>query len=89
MFLCKHCGEQYEDKDLAYTLILENRATLTTADMFLMKFCSKAHLQEFLHHISAQQQRYLLTKIEKGGSKQFEADYPLNLLLLVGSSKAS
>jgi hypothetical protein len=89
MFLCKQCGEQYEDQDLAYTLILESRMNHSPADMFKMSFCSKAHLQELLDQISNQRQRYVLTKMEKGGPRQFEPDFPLELLLLVGSSKAS
>lgn len=90
MFLCKQCEEQFEDRDLAYTIILESRLSHPMADAFLMKFCSKAHVQEFLERINNQHQRYVLTKVEKtGATRQFDPDVPLNLLLLVGSSKAS
>lgn len=87
--MCKHCLEQFEDQDLAYTLILESRLIHPAADTFYLKFCSKAHVQEFLEHISGQQQNYILTKVTRSGEQKFPADYPLELLLLVGSSKAS
>lgn len=89
MFMCKYCLEQFEDKDLAYTLILESRLDHPMADAFVLKFCSKAHVQELLHHISNQRQKYVLTKITRNGEQKFPADYPLELLLIVGSSKAS
>lgn len=89
MFMCRHCKEQYEDHQLTYTLILESRENFPAADMFLSKFCSKAHLQDFLHRISFQEQRYVLTKISKAGNKRFDPAFPLDLLLLVGNSKAS
>lgn len=90
MFLCRQCKEQFEDQQLAYTLILEARENFPAHDMFLSKFCCKAHLQEFLDRLSFQQQRYILTKVNQDGStKRFEPDNPLELLLLVGSSKAS
>ena len=89
MFMCRHCKEQYEDQNLAYTLILEVRENAPNADMFLSKFCSKGHVQEFLHRIHFQEQRYVLTKVGKDGSKRFDPAAPLDLLLLVGCSKAS
>lgn len=90
MFMCKHCLEQFEDSALAYTLIPEGRLGHPAADMFLNKFCSKAHLQDFLHEISFQKMTYVLTRVDKqGATKQFEAATPLDLLLLVGSSKAA
>lgn len=90
MFMCRHCKEQFEDDQLAYTLILEVRENFPAADMFLSKFCSKAHLQDFLHRISFQEQTYVLTKVNPDGStKRFEPGYPLDLLLAVGSTKAS
>jgi hypothetical protein len=90
MFMCKHCLEQFDDSQLAYTLIQESRLSHPAADTFVLKFCSRAHVQEFLGHISNQRQRYVLTKVESdGATKQFGPDYPLELLLLVGSSKAS
>ncbi len=87
MFMCKYCQEQFEDHELAYVLIAEHRLNHATPWLFEMKFCSKAHLQEFLHRIQNQQQRYVLTKKENGKDKQFEPEYPLDLLLLVGSNK--
>lgn len=87
--MCKECLEQFADKDLAYILILESRLSHPAADAFALKFCSKAHIQTYLEHINYQRQKYVLTKITKNGQQQFPADYPLELLLLVGSSKAS
>jgi len=87
MFMCKECLEQFESP--AYTLILESRLSHPMADSFLSKFCSKAHLQQYLQHISNQRQKYVLTKVTKNGEQAFPANYPLELLLLVGSSKAS
>ena len=91
MFMCKQCGEQYEDHQLAYTIIPENRLSHPqgTSEMFILKFCSKTHVQDFLHQIRNQEQTYVLIKKGKGGDKQFEPAYPLDLLILVGSSKAS
>lgn len=89
MFMCRHCKEQYEDDQLAYTLILECQENVPNSYMYLSKFCSKAHIQEFLHRISFQEQNYVLTKVDKNGSKRFDPAFPLDLLLLVGSSKAS
>lgn len=89
MFMCKQCWEQYEDQNLAYTVILEYRLTHAAADMYLMKFCSKQHVQAFLEQINNQHQPYVLTKKGKGGDRQFEPAFPLDLQLLVGSSKAS
>lgn len=89
MFMCKECLEQFQDKDLAYTLILEARANQPYADAFVLRFCSKAHVQEYLSHISYQKQKYVLAKVTRSGEQKFPADYPLELLLLVGSSKAS
>lgn len=89
MFMCKQCLEQFDDKDLAYTLILETRVNQPYADAFVLRFCSKAHVQDFLQQISNQKQRYVLAKVTKSGEQKFPADYPLELLLLVGSSKAS
>ncbi len=87
MFMCGQCQEQYEDTSLAYTLILESRLAHPAADMYVLKFCSKAHVQEYLERINNQKQKYVLTKKGKGGDKAFEAAAPLELLLLVGSSK--
>lgn len=87
MFMCKQCWQQFEDSELAYTLILENRLTHPSPELFEYKFCSKLHVQQFLEEIKAQQQRYILTKKGKDGDKKFEPDYPQELLLLVGSSK--
>lgn len=90
MFMCKHCLEQYEDKDLAYSIIPEIRVNFPgAAESYAVKFCSKAHVQEFLEQIKAHQQKYVLTKHGKGGDKTFEPATALELLLLVGSSKAS
>lgn len=89
MFMCSQCLEQFEDNQLAYTLILESRLTHPAADMYLLKFCSKAHVQEFLTRIGNQRQRYLLTRKGRGGDKAFAPDFPRELLILVGSSKAS
>jgi hypothetical protein len=89
MFMCKECGQQYDDKDLAFTVILENRLTHPAAEMYLLKFCSKQHVQAFLEQINNQHQRYVLTKKGKGSDKQFEPAFPLDLQLLVGSTKAS
>lgn len=89
MFVCTQCQEHFQDKDLAYSLILENRLAHPAADMFVMKFCSKMHVQEFLDRIGNQRQLYVLTRTGKSGGKAFEPGYPRDLLLLVGSSKAS
>lgn len=89
MFMCTHCHEQFAVQNLAYTLILESRLSHPAADMFVQKFCSKAHIQAYLKQISYQGQKYVLTQITKNGQQQFPADVPLELLLLVGSSKAS
>jgi hypothetical protein len=89
MFLCKYCQEQFDDRDLAYTVILEAREHFPAAELFLNKFCCLSHLQTFLTHISNQSQTYVLTKITPTGNKRFDAATPLDLLLLVGSSKAS
>lgn len=89
MFMCKHCLEQFEENDLAYTLILESRVDHPASDAFYLKFCSKTHVQEFLGHISNQRQKYVMVKVTRTGEQPFPADYPLELLLLVGSSKAS
>lgn len=89
MFMCKQCLEQYDDSKLAYTLIPESRLSHPSAETFLLKFCSKAHLQDFLSHISNQRQKYVLTYVAKNGPKQFPADYPLELLLQVGSQKTA
>ncbi|HYG58672.1 MAG TPA: hypothetical protein VD902_11500 [Symbiobacteriaceae bacterium] len=88
MFMCKHCLEQYEDKDLAYTLIPEKRRSHPMADAFVLKFCSKAHVQQFLEDISHHSQVFILTKVDpSGNNKEFEPNAALDLLLLVGSSK--
>lgn len=89
MFMCNQCWEQYEDHQLAYTLILENRLGHPASEMFLLKFCTKAHVQAFLTQIVNQRQAYVLTKKGRGGNKVFESAYPRELLILVGSSKAS
>lgn len=88
MFLCRQCKEQFEDHQLAYTMILEARENFPAADMFVSKFCSKAHLQEFLDRLSPQQQNYVVTKVGKE-NKRFAPAHPLELLLLVGSSKGA
>jgi hypothetical protein len=87
MFMCAQCQEQYEDRDLAYTLILESRLIHPAADTFMLKFCSKAQVREFLDRIVNQQQRYVLTRKGKGHDKKFDPAFPLDLLLLVGSSQ--
>lgn len=87
MFMCAQTLEQFEDSQLAYTLILESRVSHPTADTFVLKFSSKKAVQEFLERIRMQRQRYVLTKKSRGGDKVFEAAYPADLLLLVGSSK--
>lgn len=89
MFMCKECMEQFEDADLAYSVILEARLNHPAPDMFVMKFCSKAHVQAFFHQIASQGQRYVLTIHGKNGDKRFDPALPVELLLLVGSSKAS
>lgn len=89
MFMCNQCWEQYEDDHLAYSLILESRLSQPAKDLYVLKFCSLYHVQEFLHRIANQQQRYVLTKVGKNGETSFEPDVPKELLLLVGSSKAS
>jgi hypothetical protein len=89
MFMCNQCLEQFEDSQLAYTLILEDRLSHPSAEMFQMQFCTKQHVQQFLERIRTQRQKYVLIKKGKGAEKRFESDYPRELLLLVGSSKAS
>lgn len=86
MFMCKECLEQFEDTDLAYTLIPEKRLNHPGADMFYYKFCSLGHTQTFLQQISHQWENYILTRY-KGGEKKFEPAPPKELLLLIGSSK--
>jgi hypothetical protein len=87
MFMCAQCQEQYEDRDLAYTLILESRLIHPAADTFMLKFCSKAQVREFLDRIVNQQQCYVLTRKGKGHDKKFDPAFPRDLLILVGSSK--
>lgn len=89
MFMCKQCLEQYEDQQLAYTLILENRLSHPSASSFILRFCSKAHVQEFLSLISTQHQKYVLSKVTPVGEERLAVDYPLELLLYVGSTKVS
>jgi len=85
VFMCRQCKEQFEDGQLAYTLILESRVNFPASDMFLSKFCCQAHVQEFLDRISFQQQRYVLTKVSENGNKTYPPGSPLELLLMVGS----
>lgn len=87
MFMCAQCLEQYEDESLAYTMILESRTSHPAADAFVMRFCSKAHLQDFLTRSMGQGQKYVLTKVTKSGEQRFTAATPHDLLLLVGSSQ--
>lgn len=89
MFLCTQCQEQHENEGLAYTLILASRLTHPAADTFVMKFCSTRDVQAFLDRIRHQRQAYVLTKTGPAGDKVFGPLLPLDLLLLVGSSKAS
>lgn len=89
MFMCKQCMEQFEDSQLAYSLIPESRLRHPAVEMFTFRFCSLAHVQEFLKQISNQQLPYVLTKHGKSGDKQFAPDVPSELLLTVGSSKAA
>jgi len=83
--MCKHCLEQYEDEELAYTLMPENRLTHPAADSFLFKFCSRAHLQGFLELIRAQQQRYILTRVVGDVRETLPPAEPLDILLRLGS----
>lgn len=89
MFLCTQCLEQFEESHLAYTMILESRLTHPAMEMFVLKFCSKTHIQQFLDRIRNQGQRYVLTIKSPGGNRSLEPGLPRDLLLLVGSSKAS
>lgn len=89
MFMCTHCLEQYEDSHLSYTMIPESRLSHPAAEMYRLRFCSLAHVQEFLDRIKFQGQRYVLTKVTPQGEKSFEPDVALELLIMVGSSKAS
>jgi|GEM_PF-1934279 len=90
MFMCKHCLQQFEDEQLAYTLLPEGRKQTSpdSVAFFEMKFCSLKHTQEFLHRIQYQQMRYILTKKGKDGEsdKVFEPALPADLLLIIGSS---
>lgn len=88
MFMCKHCLQQYDDNELAYTLILESRMSVPaeTVGMYLMKFCSLKHTQQFLENIRTQKLRYVLTKKGPNGDKQYEPAYPADLLLVIGSN---
>lgn len=89
MFLCTQCQEQFENDHLAYTLILESRLTHPAHAMFVQNFCSQHDLQEYLTRIRSQHQRYLLVKKGPSGDRAFEPAEPLDLLMLVGSSKVS
>lgn len=89
MFMCSQCLEQYDDQELTYTLILESRLDHPAADSFVLKFCSRAHVQEFLERIQNQRQFYVLTRVTKGAAKRFDPAYPIDLLILVGSTKVS
>lgn len=86
--MCKHCLQQFEDEQLAYTLLPEGRKVTSpnSVAFFELKFCSLKHTQDFLHHIQYQQMRYILTKKGKDGDKVFEPAYPADLLLLIGSA---
>jgi hypothetical protein len=79
--MCKHCLEQFEDEHLAYILVPEKRLQHPAADAFAFKFCSRAHLEEFLRHIANQRQAYVLTKVSGAERKTFPAAGPLDLLL--------
>lgn len=89
MFMCKHCLEQYDDNRLAYTLVPEVRSTHPAADAFVLKFCSKDHLQQFLQRMTHQHQPFLLVKKGAGGDKPFEPATALDLLALTGHTRAS
>lgn len=80
MFMCKHCLEQYEDERLAYVLMPENRMNHPLADAFAFKFCSRAHLVEFLQRISHQSQPYVLTRVVGADRETLPAAPPLDLL---------
>lgn len=79
--MCKHCLEQFEDEQLAYILMPEKRLQLPAADAYAFKFCSRAHLEEFLRLIANQHQAYVLTKVSGAEQKSFPAAPPLDLLL--------
>mgnify|MGYP006920173314 CR=1 FL=1 len=79
--MCKHCLEQFEDEHLAYILLPEKRLQLPAADTYAFKFCSRAHLEEFLRHISNQHQAYVLTKVSGPDRKTIATAAPLDLLL--------
>ncbi len=80
MFMCKHCLEQFEDERLAYILMPENRMSHPAADAFAWKFCSRAHLVEFLQRISNQSQSFALTRVTGENRETFPAAPPLDLL---------
>jgi len=87
MFMCKHCLQQYEDEQLAYTLLPEGRKQTSpdSVAFFEMKFCSLKHTQEFLQRIQYQKMRYILTKKGKNGDKVYEPALPADLLLVIGT----
>jgi len=80
VFICKYCLEQFEDERLAYILIPESRKSHPAADAFALKFCSRAHLVEFLQHISNQHQPYSLTRVAGDNRETFPPAPPLDLL---------
>jgi hypothetical protein len=82
MFMCRYTGQQFEDKDLAYTTILASRRSHPAAETFMLKFSSKQAMVGFLDQIKNQQQDYVVTKVR--GKKQFGPAFPLDLIHLIG-----
>jgi hypothetical protein len=85
MFMCQFTGQQFEDKDLAYTAILESRLSHPAASTFLLKFSSKHAVLGFLESIKNQRQNYVVTKVR--GEKKFGPATPLDLIHLIGSDR--
>jgi hypothetical protein len=82
MFMCRFTGQQFEDKDLAYTAILASRQSHPAARTFLLNFSSKQALMGFLEQIKQQHQEYVVTKVR--GDKKFGPALPLDLIHLIG-----
>lgn len=85
MFMCRFMQQQFEDKDLAYTAILESRLAHPAKETFVLKFSSKKALLGFLEQIKNQHQAYVVTKVH--GNKEYGPASPLDLIHLVGGAQ--
>lgn len=85
MFMCRYTMEQFEDKDLAYTAILECRLAHPAKETFVLKFSSKQAVLGFLDQIKNQRLEYVVTRVR--GDKEFGPASPLDLIHLIGGAQ--